>query len=196
MNCGGGALGAVQIGQPSSSLEPYVARYRLVPVVLFVPASLTLGALYVNMWVTTLGGAEAIFVRVIAALVAVMVLAVGVSSLVVLATGRVAVRVDAEGVTLGRVPCPPLFPVTVPWRDIEAIVCPERWRTFHRSRAIALRLRADAAPAPGRLEEQWARLWLEPAGRRRAVRGWRLDEERFAAAVRRYGGHVEIVRSP
>jgi len=130
-----------------------------------------------------------------------------VNWLVAAVTHRLALRLDRDGVTLGRVPFPPTHLVTVPWRDIRSIVLFERQSSLQgytdHVPHIGLRLTPDAVrprgiPTPGTVR---ARLYRLNAGLRpwpvdvyRVIRGWHLDQDRLAKAVRGFGRHVTIIQ--
>jgi hypothetical protein len=68
---------------------------------------------------------DVLFAAVFATLVLVMggfIVGLGLSWIVAAARHWTALRVDQDGVTLGRRPFPGSRPVTVPWSDIETIV--------------------------------------------------------------------------
>ena len=117
-------------------------------------------------------------------------------------SGRIALRVDAAGVTMGGTPL--RYRATtrfVPWADIEQIVIWQR-RAPRGGPLLYLGLagRADA-PRPDRLAARAAaraNAWAAPAipgGAYlaiRAVTGWHLDLARLAAATAQFAPAVRI----
>lgn len=119
------------------------------------------------------------------------------------ATGRLALRVDSSGVTLGRA-WPPTRAVFIPWPDIEHLV---RFAAVNRSgtaQFVGVRLKPGAArppgvPAPGSIAAKLRRFnagftpW--PADLFRNARAWSLDDASLADAMRRHASHIAIVRA-
>jgi hypothetical protein len=116
---------------------------------------------------------------------------------------EVALRIDANGVLLGREPFPPRRPVLVPWRDIEAIVTVRFVRDFDFARVptalIALRLKEGAVRPPGvprpglRARMYWYP--LKPlADVHLSIRGWHPSFDRIEGARRAFGPRVSILR--
>jgi hypothetical protein len=117
-------------------------------------------------------------------------------------SGRIALRVDASGVTLGGTPL--RYKATtrfVPWSDIERIVLWRRWLPRGGSITyIALAGRADALQADSRVARLAAKanaLAAPPISGStylglRAVTGWHLDVSRLAAATAYYAPSVRI----
>lgn len=118
---------------------------------------------------------------------------------------RVAFRVDSAGVTLGGIP-PRYRSGTrfVPWAEIERILL---WKQRLPPYGVTMRYvgvarRADAPPLAGPRAQAVARVTaraLTPVSSdtlmaSRAVNGWRLDEDRLAAAVRHFAPGVPIDR--
>jgi hypothetical protein len=117
-------------------------------------------------------------------------------------THRVALRVDADGVTLGRVPFPPSRQVTVPLRDVEAVVVFWRAGNGRRVLLVGLRLcpgaeRPPGVPTPGTFRHLLYRvntgLNPYPVDVYRPVNGWRLDGLRLQDALDSYGGGVPLL---
>jgi hypothetical protein len=137
----------------------------------------------------------------------------GLAMLTAAARHPVALRVDHDGVTLGRPPG--LFTqygfwwrtprVTVPWHDIDAIVVfrlaisPQRGVS-----CIGLRFRAGAPLPPG--EPTRTTVWQylnralgqgrppEDVGLYRQIFGWRLDQKRLTKAVKAHAGSgVQVI---
>jgi hypothetical protein len=121
------------------------------------------------------------------------------------ASRRVAFRVDSAGVTLGGIP-PRYRSGTkfVPWAEIERIVL---WKQRLPPYGVTMRYvgvarRANAPPLAGPRAQAVARVTaraLAPVSgdilmASRAVNGWRLDEDRLAAAVRHLAPGVAIDR--
>jgi len=126
-----------------------------------------------------------------------------VSWLAAMATRRVALRLDQDGVTLGRMAFPPTRLVRVPWHDIEDVVLFDRRRTggYGWVSHIGLRLRPGAVrppgvPTPGTLRALIYRLnagrepW--PADVYRVISGWDVDDTELARAVHTFAPHVSI----
>jgi hypothetical protein len=114
----------------------------------------------------------------------------GLSWLIAAATHRVALRVDANGVTLGRVPFPPSRRVTVPFRDIEAVVLFRRHGNGRWLTLVGLRLR-PGVPRGSTMRRLLYRvntglLHPYPVDVYRAVYGWTLDETALRAALAGY----------
>jgi hypothetical protein len=201
---------------------PYEARYGFTPIVLAAPVALGFAGCFVWGMVVVVqeqpprpGDSFSDYYVYLAAFltllgsVAVMFVVMAVSWLVAVATRRLALRVDKNGITLGRVPFPPSRLVTVPWRDITTIVLFERQKTIGpcpvgfsvRVRHIGLRLehgadRPPGVPTPGTAR---AMLYRINAGRKpwpadvyRAAYGWHLDENQLESTVRSYVRHVVI----
>jgi hypothetical protein len=127
----------------------------------------------------------------------------GLFLLAVAATRQVALRLDAEGITLGGTP-PRYRSGTrlVPWSEIDGVVL---WRQ-HLPRGASMRYvgivrRPDAPPLAGQRAAAVGRVAASiltpgvPADvvmASRAVNGWRLDETRLAAAVHHFAPGVTI----
>ncbi len=119
-------------------------------------------------------------------------------------THREALRVDADGVTLGRAPFPPSRSVTVPFRDIAAIVLFHRTEGGARVPLMGLRLkpsghRPPGVPTPGTVRHALYRfntgpLNPYPVDVYRVVRNWRLDEARLRDTLDSYHAHVRVLR--
>jgi hypothetical protein len=117
-------------------------------------------------------------------------------------SGRIALRVDASGITLGGTPL--RYKSTtrfVPWSDIERIVVWQRWQPRGGPLVyIGLAGPADALQADGRVARLAARanaLAAPPVPGRtylglRAVTGWHLDVDRLAAATAHYAPSIRI----
>jgi hypothetical protein len=131
----------------------------------------------------------------------------GLAMLIAAARHPVALRVDHDGVTLGRPPG--LFiqygfwwrtpKVTVAWHDLDAIVVFDLAISPRRAvSCIGLRLRAGAALPPG--EPTRTTVWQylnralgqgrppEDVGFYRQIFGWRLDQKRLTKAVTAHAG--------
>ncbi|WP_306359279.1 hypothetical protein [Nocardia sp. CC227C] len=119
-----------------------------------------------------------------------------------MASRELALRVDDDGITLGG---PPLrrkdTTVSVPWSDIAAVVL-FRQRVSHGAsmRYIGVRRHEGLPPLPraqGMAAKAAPRLipHIPPdvIAASRPISGWRLDEDRLAAAVRQHAPHVPIV---
>jgi len=116
---------------------------------------------------------------------------------------RVALRVDAQGITLGGVP--PRYrqkTVVVPWADIEKVVLWKQAVLAGQSMPyVGLVRRPDAPALAGPAGQQVARgvagafhvpVSAETLSASRGVNGWRLDKPRFVAAVKRFAPDVQI----
>ena len=109
--------------------------------------------------------------------------------------GKVALRVDENGVTLGSLPMRPVSTTAVvPWSDIEAIVLFDQDR---RMRYIGLKRRDVGTRLPGTGPALGRSLIPHVDGdvvdASRPINGWRLDRTRLAAAVARYAPEVPII---
>jgi hypothetical protein len=119
---------------------------------------------------------------------------------VAVATKQVALRLDRDGVTLGRTPFPPRRAVTVPWADLQAIVIYQQMPATVGAPTLTrlgLRLRPSAVrprgiPQPGSIR---ARLNWKPAEVSRDTRGWSVDELQLRLALYAYAPHVGLCRS-
>jgi len=116
---------------------------------------------------------------------------------------RLALRVDAQGITLGGVP--PRYrqkTVTVPWADIEKVVLWKQALSYGQSMPYVGLVRRPEAPAlAGPKGQQVARgvagvfhvpVSAETLSASRAVNGWRLDKPRFVAAVKSFAPDVPL----
>jgi hypothetical protein len=121
-----------------------------------------------------------------------------------IATRRVALRVDAVGVTLGGSPARYRSTTSqVPWADIREVVLWRQPMPYGRSMLyVGLARRHGARPLAGRRGQrasQVASRALAPqisAGTllaSRAVNLWRLDVRRMTAAVAHFAPHVRVV---
>jgi hypothetical protein len=130
----------------------------------------------------------------------------GAGGLLMLITGlsrRVALRVDARGVTLGGIP-PRYRSGTrfVPWADIEQVVLWRQSLPYGRSMPyVGLRRRPGAPPLGGKKTQLAGRavaatltrgISADTLGVSRAVNGWRLDPDRLARAVNYFAPGVRI----
>jgi hypothetical protein len=123
--------------------------------------------------------------------------------LAVAATHHVALRVDADGITLGGTP-PRYRSGTrfVPWVDIEGVVLWRQHLPYHASmRYLGLMRPPNAPTLTGSRAEAAGRMaagLLTPGipadivMASRAINGWRLDETRLAAAVNHFAPAVTI----
>ncbi|MFI6785667.1 hypothetical protein [Micromonospora sp. NPDC050276] len=123
--------------------------------------------------------------------------------LVSVLSGRVALRVDAAGVTLGQTPpWPSSHTAVVPWSDIEAIVLWTQQAGLATVPYVGLQRRPGLPPLPGSARSR--RLWrlnkalvphVPPAviADSRPASFWRLHRSSLAAAVRHFAPAVEIV---
>ncbi|MGR3934564.1 hypothetical protein [Streptomyces sp. BRA346] len=118
----------------------------------------------------------------------------------------VAFRADEQGVFLGG---PPIryhkFSVTVPWRDIEALVL---WTTKKfmekRIRRIGLKLRPDVPHLPGPDENispglaasVAPHIEYEVVRNNRVIAFWKVDHARLATAVQAFAPDVRRVTHP
>jgi hypothetical protein len=118
-------------------------------------------------------------------------------------SGRVALRVDATGVTLGMMPpWPASYTATVPWKDIEAIVL---WRQDAGRTTIpyiGLQRRPGLTSLPGSVRSgalkrisQFVAAHVPPevVADSRPVTMWRLHEPTLRAAIGRFAPTVDIV---
>lgn len=117
---------------------------------------------------------------------------------------RVALRVDATGVTLGITPPWPASRIaSVPWSDVKRIVLWRQPANRTTMRYIGVERVEGAPPLPGSARNatlQKLNTAVAPAhvpeqvvNDSRPISGWRLDEERLARAVAQFAPHVEIV---
>ena len=116
---------------------------------------------------------------------------------------RVALRVDAAGVTLGQTPpWPSAHTAVVPWSDIEAVVLWRQQAGLNSVRYVGLRRRPGLPPLPGSARSRG--LWrmnkplvphVPPAviADSRPATFWRLHRPSVEAAVRHFAPAVEIV---
>ncbi|RNF92218.1 hypothetical protein EEJ42_40125 [Streptomyces botrytidirepellens] len=117
-----------------------------------------------------------------------------------------AFRADEQGVFLGG---PPIryhkFSVTVPWRDIEALVL---WTTKKfmekRIRRIGLKLRPgvphlpgpDEKISPGLTASVAPHIEYEVVRNNRVIAFWKVDHARLATAVQAFAPDVQLVAHP
>ncbi len=193
----------------TTTREPYAARYEFMTwLKVFLPCWWALavvfvvaGVLMLPEIVTDLGGGAsdtALFVIFVALWVFCILMFAGGALRWTIAVVRqeIALRLDDDGITLGRLPFPPTRQVTVPWVDLEAVVLYERYvDNFGYQPFLGLRLRDGAdrppgVPQPGSLRD---RLNRRPAEVSRPVKNWRLDLSRLVEAVRAYAPHVLLV---
>jgi hypothetical protein len=121
---------------------------------------------------------------------------------------RTALRVDRDGVTLGRPAFPPGATVHVPWSAIDAVVVFER-SSGHAGGLLKITVpmvgvrlardavRPDGIPGPktfmGRVRRLDAGIEPWPADEFREVRGWRLDEVQLRDMVIRHANRSVFV---
>ncbi|WP_282780966.1 MULTISPECIES: hypothetical protein [unclassified Nocardia] len=126
----------------------------------------------------------------------------GVLLAVGMASRKLALRVDEDGVTLGGNPLRRrATTVFVSWSEIAAIVL-FRQRLSHGAtmRYIGVQRHAGLPPLPsaaGRTAQAASRLipHVPPdvVAASRAISGWRLDEDRLIAALRHHAPHVRLI---
>ena len=130
-------------------------------------------------------------------------IAVAINWIRAAATGWVALRIDRDGVTLGRHPMPGSRAVAVPWRDIQDVVV----FYYHAPRhsggpCVGLRLTPTAPRPSGRPPAGTLRGWLyriftttssAPADVHLGIRGWNLNRVAMKAAVRAFAPATRIV---
>lgn len=117
-----------------------------------------------------------------------------------------AFRADESGVTLGG---PVIryhkFTVTVPWRDIEALVLWTTKKSMERPiRRLGLKLRPgvphlpgpDANISPGLATSVGPHIEHEVVRNSRAIAFWKVDHSRLAAAVQAFAPDVRLVAHP
>jgi hypothetical protein len=116
--------------------------------------------------------------------------------MVSMATGAIALRVDASGITACSRPFPPRRSRFYPWHDVRAIMI---WR-FRRMRIIGFAGHPGAAPLLGQEGGQTAVLAMMSRGIPRdvaatglAVNGWALATDDLRAAVAHFAPDVEII---
>ncbi|TDC59016.1 hypothetical protein E1200_32635 [Actinomadura sp. GC306] len=125
---------------------------------------------------------------------------IGTATLGIVLTRRVALRVDADGVTLAGYPI--RYRATllyVPWTEVQAIVL---WAQHGRSTLpyIGIRRNKDARKMKpmGRVN-RWLTSWVVPhipldlVQSSRPIINWRLDHDRLAKAVATHAPDVQIV---
>jgi hypothetical protein len=195
----------------TSSRRAYVVTYGYTPfVVFFVPLAIAIAAFFLFGVVLSVRRfslerssdvLETLVLVVMFVGSAVFFGGAGLSYLVAAVTGRLALRVDSSGVTLGRAFLP-TSAVFVPWRDIEHIVRFAASNGAGTAQFIGVRLKPGAAlpagvPAPGSIMAKLRRLnagftpW--PADLFRNTRGWSLDDSLLSDMVRLHTSHVRIV---
>jgi hypothetical protein len=121
-----------------------------------------------------------------------------------IATRRVALRVDASGVTLGG--SPGRYRSTtclIPWADIREVVLWRQPMPYGRSmRYVGVARRKGAQPLAGRRGQRAARVTARALApgvsgdtllASRAVNLWRLDAHRMAAAVAHFAPGVRVI---
>ncbi|MEU8328610.1 hypothetical protein [Micromonospora sp. NPDC048839] len=118
-------------------------------------------------------------------------------------SGRVAMRVDAAGVTLDQTPpWPSSRTAVVPWSDLEAVVLWTQQAGPATVSYVGLQRRTGSPPLPGSARSR--RLWrmnkalvphVPPAviADSRPTTLWRLHRPSLAAAVRHFAPAVDIV---
>lgn len=127
----------------------------------------------------------------------------GLLMLGVVGSRQVAMRVDAEGVTLGGVPPRYRSGTTfVPWADIEKVVLWKQKLPHGGSLPyVGLARRKDAPPLAGRPVRLLGRIMARAVAPQvsgdtlmasRAINGWRLDKERLATAVEHFAPGVRL----
>lgn len=122
-------------------------------------------------------------------LVAVGCIAIGTGYLAVrvvsMLSRRVALRVDATGVTLGETPpWPAARGVIVPWADIETVVLWSKQAGSAKVPYVGVRRRAGLPPLPGMV--------ISERVHGRTVNFWRLHRPSLEAAVRHFAPTVAV----
>ena len=126
----------------------------------------------------------------------------GVAYLVGLLRGKLALRVDAEGVTLGRSPLvAEVSGRTVPWSDVEAVVLFTQITGRTTMTYVGLQRREGLAPLPGspgaRALKVSAALLpgipVEVLATSIAVNGWRLDQKRLVRTMELVAPSVQLL---
>lgn len=116
---------------------------------------------------------------------------------------RVALRVDAAGVTLGQVPpWPSSHTAVVPWSDIESVVLWTQQSGVVTTPYVGLRRRRGLPPLPGSARSRGLRWLVQTAvphvppavlADSRPATFWRLHRPSLEAAVRHFAPAVDIV---
>lgn len=185
------ALPASHVDGDMETSGVYVARYgpnlkngaMLAGSVLFASASIVLD---VPLHIRVLGG--------------VLFGAGALMALLFMVDRRVALRVDAEGITLaGGLPRYNANLLSVPWAEIRAVVLWKQHSAVN-SPYLGLKLHSDSATlradsGRGRIALEYLapHVPFEVARFSRPVNGWRLDRERLASSVAHFAPDVHII---